>query len=163
VLAVPVAAQGPTLEYQVKAAYIYNFTRYVEWPRGALGAGPLTICVAGRNPFASALDDIVRDERIANRPVAVRTILEPDAGCRVIFVPNGAAMPAYLRAAQGRPVLTIGESPDFLAMGGIVNFVREGENVRFEISAEAADRAGLRISSRVMRLARTHGSRGGTL
>lgn len=153
-LAVPTAAQGPTLEYQVKAAYIYNFTKYVEWPSGALGTGPLTICIAGRNPFGVALDDIVRDERIDNRPVAVHVILEPDPACHVVFVPDGAATPAYLRAAQGRPVLTIGEMPGFIAMGGIVNFVRDRDNVRFEINPEAAERANLRISSRVMRLAR---------
>jgi hypothetical protein len=149
-----VGAQTPTLEYRVKAAYIYNFTKYVDWPSGAIGTGPLTICVAGRNPFGTALDELVEGEQIESHPLAVRVILEPEAGCHVLFVPNGAAVQAYLRGAQGKPILTIGEAPDFIAMGGIVNFVREEGKIRFEIDPQAAERASLRISSRVMRLAR---------
>lgn len=147
-------AQEPTLEYRVKAAYIFNFTKYVEWPRDAIGAGPLAICVAGRNPFGTVLDDIVRGEEVDDRPVVVRIILEPEPGCHVLFVPDGAATTAYLRAARTAPVLTIGETPDFLGLGGTVRFIREGTNIRFEIDQRAADRVGLRISSRLLRLAR---------
>jgi hypothetical protein len=148
------AAQEPTLEYRVKAAYVFNFMKFVEWPREAIAAGPLTICVAGRNPFGPVLDEIVRGEEVADRPVAVRVILEPEPGCHVLFVPDGAATSAYLRAARTAPVLTVGETPDFISMGGIVRFVREGTNVRFEIDQEAADRVRLRVSSRLLRLAR---------
>lgn len=147
-------AQEPTLEYRVKAAYLFNFTKYVEWPRDALGAGPLTICVAGRNPFGTVLEDVVRGEEVENRAVAVRVILEPEPGCHVLFVPDGAATAAYLRATRTAPVLTIGETPDFLGFGGTIRFIREGTNIRFEIDQQAADRAGLRISSRLLRLAR---------
>jgi hypothetical protein len=148
-------AQEATLEYRVKAAYIYNFTKYVEWPPAAFGSGPLTLCVAGRNPFGSALFDIVRGEEVAGRPIAVRVLLEPEDGCHVIFVPQGAAAPAYLRASRMRPVLTIGEGADFITQGGIISFIVEGGRVRFEIDQEAADRVGLRVSSRLLRLART--------
>lgn len=147
-------AQEPTLEYRVKAAYLFNFTKYVDWPRDAVGPGPLTICVAGRNPFGTVLDDIVRGEEVGNRPVAVRVILEPEPGCHALFIPDGAATTAYLRATRTAPVLTIGEAPDFLALGGTVRFLREGTNIRFEIDQQAADRVGLRISSRLLRLAR---------
>ena len=148
------AAQEPTLEYRVKAAYILNFIRYVEWPAAAPADGALAVCVAGRNPFGTALDETVAGERIDGRAVAVRVILEPDPGCHVLVVPRGANAAAYLRAARTAPVLTIGESPDFLGMGGIINLRVDGGNVRFEIDQAAADRVNLRISSRLLRLAR---------
>lgn len=151
-----VAAQAPSLEYRVKAAYLYNFTRYAEWP-AATDDHPLTICVAGRNVFGTALDDLVRDETVNGRPVTAKVILEPEPGCHVLFIPDGAALPAYMRAVRTSPVLTVGETPDFFAEGGIIRFVREGTNVRFEIDQQAAERVGIRLSSRLLRLARTPG------
>ena len=157
----PIAsAQEPSLEYRVKAAYLYNFAQFVEWPSHP-GRDPLTICVAGRNPFGSALADITRGETVNGRPLAVRVILEPEGGCDVVFVPQGSATSAYLKVARGAPQLTVGEDDDFLAQGGIINFVREAGKVRFEISAESAARADLRISSRLLRLARNVEPRSG--
>ncbi len=150
------AAQEVSLEYRVKAAYLFNFAKFVDWPDTA-GPGPLVICVAGRNVFGDVLDETLRGEAIGGRPVTARVILEPTPGCHIVFVPAGAAAAAYLRAAQDQPVLTVGESPDFLALGGIANFLLEGTNVRFEMNPAAADRAGLRISSRLLRLARESG------
>jgi hypothetical protein len=146
-------AEEPSLEYRVKAAYLYNFVQFVEWPPRP-STDPLTICAAGRNPFGSVLADTVRGESVNGRPLAVKVILEPDAGCDVVFVPDGSAASAYLRAARATPQLTVGEGPDFLAQGGIINFVRDDGKVRFEINADAAARADLRISSRLLRLAR---------
>jgi YfiR/HmsC-like len=148
--------QEVPLEYQVKAAFLFNFAKFVEWPPEA-PAGPLQICVAGRNVFGDALVETVRGETINGRPLAVRVILEPEPGCHIIFVPRGAAAAAYLRAAGSSPSLTVGESPEFISQGGIVNFRLEGTSVRFEIDPEAAERAGLRISSRLLRLARAPG------
>ena len=152
-LAVPLSAQEVPLEYRVKAAFLYNFARFVEWP-ATMAAGPLTLCVAGRNPFGDALEATLGGARIRGRAVTSRVITEPDSSCHIVFVPEGTGAAAYLRNRQA-PTLTVGESDDFIAMGGIVNFIREGGNVRFEIDAMAADRAGLRISSRMLRLART--------
>ena len=146
-------AQTPSLEYRVKAAYLYNFAKYVEWPEAAPGAS-LAICVAGRNPFGPVLDETVRGETIADREVTVRVILEPEEGCDVLFIPQGSSTTPYLRAARGAPILTVGETRDFIAQGGMISFVLEGPNVRFEIDPEAAARAGIRISSRLMQVAR---------
>jgi YfiR/HmsC-like len=149
-------AQEIPLEYRVKAAFLFNFAKFIEWPADS-DSGPLQICVAGRNVFGDALVDTVRGENINGRPLAVRVILEPEPGCHIIFVPRGATTAAYLRAARSSPSLTVGEMPDFIAQGGIVNFTLEGTSVRFEIDAEAAERVGLRISSRLLRLARSPG------
>jgi hypothetical protein len=151
-----VRAQDVPLEYRVKAAYLFNFAKFVEWPAAA-AAGPISICVAGRNVFGDALAETVRGEAVNGRPFAVRVILEPEPGCHIIFVPQGAAVAAYLRAARTSPALTVGESADFIEQGGIVNFTLEGANVRFEIDPQAAERVGLRISSRLLRLARGPG------
>jgi hypothetical protein len=119
-----------------------------------MAAGPLTICIADYNPFGDALDSTLRGERIGGREVVARVVTAPSRDCHVLFVPADASPAPYLRDRQA-PTLTVGESDDFITMGGMVNFVRDGANVRFEIDAMAADRAGLRISSRLLRLART--------
>ena len=150
------SGQDVPLEYRVKAAFLFNFAKFVEWPADAIG-GPLQICVAGRNVFGEALADTVRGENINGRPLAVRVLLEPERGCHIIFIPRGAATAAYLRAARSSAALTVGEIPDFITQGGMVNFTLEGTSVRFEIDGEAAERAGLRISSRLLRLARAPG------
>jgi hypothetical protein len=150
-------AQEVSLEYNVKAAYLFNFTKFVEWPPRSV-PGPLTICVAGRNVFGDVLTELVRGERANGRPIDTRVILEPDPGCHMLFVPRGAAASAYLRAARGMPVFTVGESEDFLDLGGIANFILDGANVRFEIDAHAAELAGLRVSSRLLRLGRDGGA-----
>jgi hypothetical protein len=144
-------AQDIPLEYRVKAAYLFNFLKYVEWPDGAV-TGPFTICVAGRNPFGAVLAETVNGERIGERTVMARVVAEPDPACHVLFVPRTTTAGPYLRGAPR--ALTVGESADFLGDGGAIVFVQEGANVRFQINEDAAARAGLRISSRLLRLSR---------
>ena len=152
----PLHAQVISEEYRVKAAYLYNFLKYVEWPPEA-GAGPLTICVAGRNPFGAVLRDLVRGEMINGRTVDARIVLEPETACHLLFVPEGAPLRAYLRGVSGRPVLTVGDANSFIEEGGIVRFYLDRGNVRFEINRAAAELAGIRISARLLQLARLVG------
>jgi hypothetical protein len=152
-------AQDVPREYQVKAAYLYNFVKLVEWS-GRSAAGPIVICVAGHNPFGSVLESTVRGESVNGRPLETRTILEPDGGCHVVFIPRGANAPAYVRAARG--TLLVGETEGFAAQGGVVNFYMEGPNVRFEINPRAAERQQVRISARLLQLARLVGVEGAT-
>ncbi len=146
--------QDASLEYQVKAAYLFNFTKFVEWPAAALPDGePLTICVAGENPFGPTLDATIRGESVNGRPLQARAA-QPPAGCHVVFVPRGVDAAAALRPFRSLPALTVGESDGFLRRGGMINFVIDDGRVRFEINQEAAERAHVRISSRLLRLAR---------
>jgi hypothetical protein len=158
-LTATVNTQNVSLEYQVKAAYLFNFTKFVDWPEEAMPQGtPLTICVASRSPFGPALEETIRDELVGSRPLTTRVVRDA-AGCHVLFVPEGVTAAPLLRDARTRPILTVGESDDFLAEGGMVNFVMQDGKVRFEISQDAATGAGLRISSRLLRLARPPGTK----
>ena len=150
----PAQAREVSLEYRLKAAYILNFTKFIEWPPEA-GNGPFRLCLAVQNPFEEELQAIVRDETADARPIEVRVIGTPEPGCDVLFVPEAAPAAPFLQAARNAPTLTIGESPRFAAQGGVINFVLEQGSVRFQINAREAERAGLRVSSHLLRLART--------
>ena len=146
-------AQEVSSEYRVKAAYLYNFVKYVEWPDTSKGR--ILICVAGQNPFGGLLESMVRNERVHGVPLATEVILEPRTDCDVFFTPKTSlAMRAYLRAASGLPILTIGETPGYVEQGGMIGFYQDGVNVRFEINPAAATRVQLKISSRLLQLAR---------
>lgn len=149
----PLQPHPVSREYQLKAGYLFNFVKFVEWPPETK-SGLLTICVAGRNPFGGILAEIVRGERVNRRKLSTRVVLTPEPDCQVVFVPEGVSTTPYLRAARNSPTLTVGETPEFITQGGIVNFVLEEGKVRFQISSQAADRAQLRISSHLLRLAR---------
>jgi uncharacterized protein DUF4154 len=147
-------AKEVSLEYQVKAVYLFNFAKFIEWPAEGQ-SGPITICIAGQNPFGDVLEETLRGEMVNGRPLAMRVIAVPEPGCHVVFVPQGTSTATYLRAAQGSHTLTVGETPDFIRQGGIISFILESGKVRFQIDSKAAERAELRISSHLLRLART--------
>jgi hypothetical protein len=153
------SAQEVPLEYQVKAAYLFNFTKFVGWPPAVTSAeGPFAICVARLNPFGTVLSGTVTGETAAGRPLVSRVVHEAEPSCQILFVPRGVAAGPYLRAVRSEPVLTVGESADFLEQGGIVRFVVEEGKVRFEINQGAAGRAGITVSSRLLKLARNAGT-----
>lgn len=145
-------AQEVSQEYQIKAAYLYNFLKYVEWQEPV--DRTFKICVAGQNPFGGVLEALTKNERVRGNPVQTELILGFEPGCDVIFTPRTSNIPAYLQGAAGMPILTVGETPRFIEQGGIVNFFLENGKVRFEINRNAAERAGLRISSRLLQLAK---------
>jgi hypothetical protein len=145
--------QEVSLEYRLKAAYLLNFTKFVEWPPDG-DSRPFTMCTAGHNPFGEVLAATVRGETARGRAIDVRAIMAPEPGCDLLFVPQDAPVTPFLRAARGSPTLTVGESPGFTAQGGIINFVLQDGTVRFQINPGEAGRAGLRISSHLLRLAR---------
>ena len=154
------APGGATLEYQVKAAYLYNFVSFTEWPPAALGApsSPLRICVAGENPFGETLENTVKGESVQGHPLTVERLVRIDAApqCHVVFVSRtGSARGAELLRTVDGAVLTIGESDDFLKSGGMVKFVVDQGHVRFDVNRSLAEQRGLKFSSRLLRIARS--------
>jgi hypothetical protein len=151
------AAGQASLEYEVKAAFLLNFTRFVQWP-GPPDRDPFRVCVFRSNPFGDALPATFEGETSQNRRVTPVHVTSPaDArACHAVFVPRTESHLAeeLLQALRGHAVLTVGESSNFLRQGGVVNFVVERERVRFDINAAAADAANLRVSSKLLRLAR---------
>jgi len=145
-------AQEVPREYRVKAAYLYNFVKYVDWPDPAKAR--ILICVAGQNPFGTELESLIRNERVHGVPLATEVIIEGRTDCDVLFTPSTANIPVYLKAVAGLPTLTIGETPRFVQQGGMIGFYPDGVNIRFEINLTAVARAQLRISSRLLQLAR---------
>jgi hypothetical protein len=153
------ADQRPTDEYVVKAAFLYNFTKFVEWPASSFqSAGdPIAICVLGQDPFGHSLQDIVASRAIEGRPLVVRHVsgVNQGAGCHVLFVgsaENKRSSP-ILAELKTPGILTIGESDASAADGVVINFKLDGGKVRFDINVEAAERQKLRISSRLLSLA----------
>jgi len=153
----PVLTQD--LEYQVKAAYIFNLIPFTTWPPNAFTSpgAPLTVCVAQPNPFGAALERTFRNEHVGTHPIAVATIAAPGAveDCQVLFIAEGADPSGALEhAANGLPVLTVGEGPRFAKRGGIITFVTEQGRVRFDVNRTAAGVVKLQFSSKVLQVAR---------
>ena len=154
----PGGRSDESLEYRVKAAYLLNFTRYVEWPeRVAATDSALNICVLGADPFGRVLDLTVAGRTAHGRPLQVRRIraAAESPGCEVVFVSRQTwqRTPPSLKALEQTGSLTVGESEEFARGGGVIGFVILDETVRFVVNDEARDRAGLRISSRMLSLA----------
>jgi hypothetical protein len=146
-------------EYEIESAMLYNFTKFVEWPDGALGAvgAALVVGVLADDPMALVLAAALRDKTIYGHPVVVRRLNSSadSKSCTVLFV--GASdrqdIARIVRSVGPSPVLTIGEYVQFSRLGGVIAFIREGNRIRFEINLDAADRAGLQVSSKLLRLA----------
>ncbi len=164
-IAMTAAAQSARApEYEVKAAFLYNFAKFVEWPSASL-APSFRICVLGRDPFGVALSNIVQSKSISGRPI-VRVQLQSPAEvrlCHVLFISQSdpEALKQVLERTRGLPVLTVGESADFLRLGGSINFVLEQDRVRFEINLESAERHHLKLSSKLLAVARVVNVGGG--
>jgi YfiR/HmsC-like len=153
------AAQGPS-EYAVKAAFLFKFTDYVEWPDDSKGtSAPFVVAILGSDPFGNVLDEMLTGKTVRGRRVVARRFATDAEALReadIVFI-GLAQRPdvvRVLRSFDGRPVLTVGESEHFAAEGGIVGFRLQGSVIRFDINREQAEKAGLRISSQLLKLAR---------
>jgi hypothetical protein len=145
-------------EYQVKAAFLYNFVKFVEWPATpAAREGPIEICVLGKDPFRGALERVVEAKTVKDRTLVIRHIGDIAAArsCQVLFVSASEAgsVSEIIRAVRGWNVLTVSEIDRFSERGGIINFLMEGQRVRFRINTKMAASAGLTISSKLLELA----------
>jgi len=152
-------ARSPS-EYEVKAAFVYNFARFIEWPPEAYpdGVAGLVAPLLGDDPFPGVPGEVLRGKSAQGRALATRRLRwgQDVQGCHILYVSPSerARLGQILENVRGQSILTIGDTDGFAQLGGIVNFVLEDGKVRFEINPESAGRARLRISSRLLTLAR---------
>jgi hypothetical protein len=157
--AAPEADDARTLEQRVKAAYLYRFAEYVQWPESAFAQRdtPVTIGVLGSDSLADELAQAVQGRTINDRPVTVRRLKpgEPLTGIHVLFISRSenARLSQLAQGARPRSILTVTESDGALAQGSVINFVVADRRVRFEISLEAAEKSKLKLSSRLLAVA----------
>lgn len=150
----------PSVEYQVKAAFLLNFAKFVEWPQDAFQTekAPITLCVFRRNPFGNTLDEVLREKTINNRELQARQIsdLAELKTCQVVFVTDteGKQLSEVLNRLKGSSALVVGESEDFAERGGAIQFFLENNKLRFAINVDAIHRARLQASSKLLALAR---------
>lgn len=146
-------------EYQVKALFLFNFLKYVEWPKEAFEEEdqPITIGVLGEVPFTDDLKRAVEGKQIRDRFVVVRKLRPgtPPSSCHLLFVSSSERVNAQrvLQEVGGLPILTVGEDEEFLENGGIINFSLKHGRVRLAIDLRASQEAGLHISSRLLKVA----------
>ncbi len=144
----------------MKAAFLLNFARFVEWPADAFENenSPITFCVFRQDPFGSALADITQDKSIDNRNLIVHHVqnLSDLKACQLVFVSDAADrdLPAVLDTLKASSALVVGESDGFAERGGGIQFYLEAEKVRFSVNVDATKRARLNVSSKLLSLAK---------
>jgi YfiR/HmsC-like len=154
-------ASSTAEEYSIKAAFLFHFAQFVEWPEGAFrkADSPLVYCTIGEDPFQGLLDATLKDKTIGAHAFQIRHLkqIQDAEGCHLVFVGEGEKKQilAALAVLKGSPILTVGESERFVQEGGIIAFCLEENKIRFEINLEAAEKANLKISSRLLALAKT--------
>lgn len=157
----PARAQGsvPSLERKVKAAFLYKFLGYTEFPASAFGDGtaPVVIGVVGADELAAELGRVVAGRTVQARPVAVKVFKEGEipSGVHLLFVggSDSARLRSVLKSAQPGPVLLVSEAENGLQQGSVINFKIVEERVRFDVSLEAADKNSIKLSSRLLTVA----------
>jgi hypothetical protein len=160
-VSLPLPAQTPAVaEYRAKANYLANFPSFVEWPAEALppGNAPFLVCVFGEFSFGTSLAEITRGTTVRERRLEIRWVRKAQelAACQILFV-SRSEQKRYtqaLEAVRGKTVLTVGETPEFLEAGGILSFSGQQGTIQFDVNLAAASKAHLKISSRLLALAR---------
>ena len=154
------AASGQTAdEYHVKAAFLFNFAKFVDWPPQAFKTpeDPISICIVGKNPFGNTLHQAVSGQTVQGKSLAVRQIadLQQVSACHIVFVAASERkrLASILGEIKTSAVLTVGESENFTAEGGMINFRIEDGNVRLQINVNAAVQQQIHISSKLLGLA----------
>jgi hypothetical protein len=150
-------AQGGPSEYEVKAVFLLNFAQFIEWPAAAFAGpkDPLVIGVLGEDPFGDVLDEVVRDENVNGRPLAVRRYARAEQidSCHILFISRSESrrLEQVLAALRGRNLLTVGDTDGYALRGVMIRFVTEKNRLRLRINLEAARGAGLTLSSKLLR------------
>jgi hypothetical protein len=151
------AQDGRPTESQVKAAYLYNFGKFVQWPDRVSSPDSLAICVLGRDPFGPVLDSTVAGENIDGRKIFVKRLigLQEAASCSILFVSSSeeSRLAAIIPAAQRMKVLTVSDIRNFIQRGGAIGFLTEQGKIRFEVNRKAAEQCHVSLSSELLKVA----------
>jgi hypothetical protein len=152
----PQGAEAP-LEYQVKAAFLMNFTKFVEWPSSEPPDSPIAICILGKDPFGHTMDQVVDGESISSRRLVVERVSQLPAppSCKVVFVGLPEKEVPKTLSSLGPGILTVGDGERFVKAGGMIGFVVADRHVRFDINQTAAANAGLKLSSKLLNVAKS--------
>jgi hypothetical protein len=149
-------------EYEVKAEFIERFTRFVVWPDSVFASpnSAFVICVWGSGPLATQLEQVVARGKVKDRPARLVHVEQNDGldGCHILFaaVADRAAVRSVMARTRGKPILSVAEQPGFAEAGVLINLIIDEDGaVRFEINRAVADASGLKISAKLMRLARS--------
>jgi hypothetical protein len=159
-LATAAKAQSAT-EYQVKAAFLFNFAKFVEWPPASFpdASAPLQICVLGRDPLGEELRNIASDKTVNGRKIEVHQVSDVlrARSCHILYIAPSGTVPVkqIVEGLHGASVLTVGDCKGFAEQGGMINFVLENDRVKFEVSSKAAEQVGLKISSKLLSVAKS--------
>jgi hypothetical protein len=154
------ALNGEDVEYPAKLAFLYNFAKFIEWPSGSsrYPGAPFVICIAGHDPFSPGTENDLRTRTVLGHPIEIRPLpaINTLNVCSMVFIPATEKDQAdnILRGLKGSSTLTVGETEGFAARGGIINLTIEGNRLHFEINRLAAERAGLKIRSKLFSLAK---------
>ena len=147
-------------EYEIKAAFLFNFMQFVEWPVGAStnADAPFVVGVLGDDPFGMMLDEVIKGETIRGRPMVItrKRRIDDLKDCHLIFVCSSerGKIRDILEALRGHFALTVSDADQFCAQGGMIGLISEGGRVHFEINQKAAEQCDLKISSKLLRLSR---------
>lgn len=150
-------------EYLIKAGFIYNFAKFVEWPSTSFAEpdSPIIIGVLGTDPFGDIINRVVQDKKIGSRGFIVKRYkwgkdLKDIKECRILFVSASekAHFEEIVQTVKGLPILTVGDTPGFAERGGMIGLTLEDNRVRFEVNVDAAHEGNLNISSRLLTLAK---------
>lgn len=147
-------------EYEVKAAFLLNFTKFVEWPTKAFpdSKAPFVIGIVGTDPFGDVLPQLTKRQTVQRRPIEIRRfqVAEDFGGCHILFLSRSLAAQTdqILGRLQGLPVLTVSEKEDFVRQGGVIGFTSVANSVRFDINVKAAAAVDLKVSSKLLKVAR---------
>lgn len=153
------AQQAKPTEDQVKAAYVFNFGKFVKWPPNSAvtRAGAFAICIFGDDPIGTVLESSLANQTLDGKPLAIRRLKKPRdaAGCRILYIGagQGRKLPEILAVAKESSVLTVSDIPDFSKRGGMIEFVLIDDRVRFEINIARAESANLVLSSELLKVA----------
>lgn len=151
--------QEPAQEYQIKAAFLFNFAKFVEWPSDAFpnANSPIIVGVLGKNVFGHYLEDTIQGKTVQNRPFVLKELKSVDDAvhCHILFVSPSMSddFSRVIKDLHNASVLTVSETDQFLKAGGMINFIIEDNKVHFQINDGAAKAAGLKISSKLLSLA----------